>query len=195
MKSQWPSQESWGTIFVPLTIVSLLCSSTPDPVTNLLSQQLSHPFLTLPCLGMGTAVVQPLSLCALKNHLPGRGHQHHQNGFFFFVATEKIPSCRVCRCSAGSYFHGAQLENAPWCNLRVQRVMEWPSTQRDPVPWGTACLQHPLHLLPCSNEAPVWIWEAESAACPILQLYLHLTQRPLVISWSHISALLSKNFM
>lgn len=182
MKSQWPSQESWGTMrFVPLTIVSLLCFFHTWSCHTPAVPPLPHP--SLPGNGHCTGAAS-LSLHALKNHLPGRGHQHHQNWLFF-----------LCGYRENSPLQGLQGPVSMELSWKMLLGAIWGcSTQRDPTPGGTACLQPPLHLLPCYTEAPVWIWEVESAACPILQVYLHLTQRPLVMYWSHISALLSRNF-
>lgn len=200
MRSQWHSHESWGTMgFVPLTMVSLLCffltCSCPKPAVP----AAVPPFLSLPCLAIGmawmhTAVVQPLFPHALKNPLPGPGNQHHQNAFFSLWLQRKFPtagSVLHTRHSAGSCLNGAQLENSPWCNLRVQWVRKWASTHRDPSPAGhslsvtpsappallhcssclalgswVCCLCHPSPV-PASNQSPWWYTDLTFQLCSI----------------------------
>lgn len=158
----------WALFHWPWSLSS--ASSLPDPVPNLLSQQL-YPFLSLPCLGIGvawmdTAVVQPLFPYALKMPCLVVVTSTTKMVFFTLWLQRKFPTAGNVlhiRHPAGSCLNGAQLENAPWC---IEGPVSQERTQQ-----GTACLWHPQHLLPCSTGAPAWIWEDESAACPILHLY------------------------
>lgn len=201
MNSQWHSHERWGTMgFVPLTIFSLLCS-----------------FHTWSCHKPAV----PAAVALPQTSLLGNWHSlvwHCRGAASLSPRSKKSPAWLwlpakwlffLCGYTENSLLQGlshtpdvlqgpVSMElscNTPWCNLRVQWVMKWASTYRDPAPAG-----HSLFAM--SSAAPALLhwsscldWEAECAACPILCLYLHLTQRPSVIYWSHISALLNKNFV
>lgn len=142
----------WALFHWPWSLSS--ASSLPDPVPNLLSQQL-YPFLSLPCLGIGmawmdTAVVQPLFPYALKMPCLVVVTSTTKMGFFYLVAAEKIPYCRECPTHQTSCRVLSQWSSAGKCSLvqlRVQWVRKGPS-RAQPV-CDTLCISclAPLGLL------------------------------------------------
>lgn len=137
MNSQWHSHERWGTMgFIPLTIVSLLCffhtwsCHKPAVPAAVALPQTSLPGnwhgLVWHCSGAAS-----LSPCSKKITCLVVATSTTKMAFFFLCGYRGNSLLQGLSHSPDVLQGPLSMElscNTPWCNLRVQWVMKWPST-------------------------------------------------------------------